>query len=84
MGLASWLSGNMDLTPYTQQKTVTHVIDIIKRWTPAYRPTFLHVGANNWLRDLGMLTEIAKGLGPNYEAVRPDQLVSLYRQSHGE
>lgn len=80
MGAASWLSGNMDFTPYAQKETVTHVIDIIKRWTPAYRPAFLHVGANNWLRDLGMLADIVKGLGPDYVAVRPDQLVSLYRQ----
>jgi hypothetical protein len=83
MGSASWLPGNLNFTPYTQKQTVIHAIDIIRQWTPAYRPAFLHVGVNNWLRDLGILKEIAEGLGPDYAAVRPDQLVSLYRQSRG-
>jgi len=83
LGLASWLSGNMDFTTYTQKETERNVIAEIKRWTPAHRPTFLHVGINNWLRQMGMLTHIAEGLGPDYVAVRPDQLVQLYRQSQG-
>ncbi len=78
MGLASWLSGDMDFTAYSQQETVRHVIAEIKQWTPAYRPAFLFVGVNNWLREMGMLTEIVNGLGPEYAAVRPDQLVDLY------
>ena len=82
MGLASWLTQNLDFTPYAQKETVTRVAEIIKQWTPAYRPAFLHVGANNWLRNLGMLSDITKELGENYVAVRPDQLVSLYRQAH--
>jgi len=28
-----------------------------------------------------MVENIAKGLGPEYVAVRPDQLIALYRQS---
>jgi len=80
MGLASWLSGDMDFTAYSQQETVRHVIAEIKQWTPVYRPAFLFVGVNNWLREMGMLTEIVNGLGLEYAAVRPDQLVDLYRQ----
>jgi hypothetical protein len=78
MGLVSWLSGDMDFTAYSQKETVRRVIAEIKQWTPAYRPAFLFVGVNNWLREIGMLTEIVNGLGPEYAAVRPDQLVDLY------
>ena len=81
MGLASWLSENMDFTTYSQRETECNVIAEIKKWTPSYRPAFLHVGVNNWLRQMGMLAHIAEGLGPDYVAVRPDQLVELYRQS---
>ena len=83
VGLASWLSGNMDFTTYAQKETERNVIAEIKHWTPDYRPAFLNVGLNNWLREMGMLTHIADGLGPDYVAVRPDQLVDLYRQSRG-
>ncbi|MGB8481005.1 MAG: hypothetical protein WCE63_19540, partial [Acidobacteriaceae bacterium] len=76
---ASWLSGDMDFTAYSQQETVRHVIAEIKQWTPARRPAFLFVGVNNWLREMGTLTEIVNGLGPEYAAVRPDQLVDLYK-----
>jgi hypothetical protein len=82
-GEVSWLFGNMDYTPYAQKKTELHIIDNIKRWTPRRRPAFLHVGLNNWLREMSMATNIAKGLGTEYEVVRPDQLVMLYRQSRG-
>jgi len=81
MGLASWLSENMDFTTYSQRETERNVVAEIKKWTPSYRPAFLHVGVNNWLREMGMLTRIVEGLGDDYAAVRPDQLVELYRQS---
>ena len=81
MGLASWLSGNMDFTTNTQRETERRVIAEIQKWTPRCRPAFLHVGLNNWLREMGMLTHIVEGLGSDYVAVRPDQLVQLYRQS---
>jgi hypothetical protein len=80
MGLASWLSGDMDFTAYSQAETVRNVIAEIKQWTPAHRPAFLFVGVNNWLREMGTLTEIVNGLGSEYAAVRPDQLVGLYGQ----
>jgi hypothetical protein len=81
MGLATWPANNMDFTTYSQRETERNVIAEIRNWTPVHRPAFLHVGVNNWLRQMGMLTRIAEGLGPDYVAVRPDQLVELYRQS---
>lgn len=81
MGLATWLSGNMDFTTYAQKETDRRVIAEIKQWTPGHRPAFLYVGLNNWLRDMGMLARIASGLGPGYVAVRPDQLERLFKQS---
>ena len=81
MGLASWLSENMDFTTYSQRETERNVVAEIKKWTPSYRPAFLHVGVNNWLREMGMLNRIVEGLGSDYVAVRPDQLVELHRQS---
>ena len=59
------------------------MIDEVRRWTPRQRPAFLHVFLANWLREMGMATNIANGLGPEYVAVRPDQLVALYRQAKG-
>jgi hypothetical protein len=56
------------------------MINEIKRWTPHERPAFLHVFLSNWLTDLEMAANIADGLGPEYVAVRPDQLVLLYQQ----
>lgn len=79
MGLASWLSANLDFTTYSQQETVRNVVKEIKRWTPAHRPAFLFISLNNWLREMGMLTQIVDGLGAEYVAVRPDQLVGLYK-----
>lgn len=81
MGLAPWLYENMDFTTNTQHETERHVVGTIKRWTPPYRPAFLHVGVNNWLRQMDMLPRIVEGLGPDYVPVRPDQLVELYTQS---
>ena len=56
------------------------MINEIKRRTPLQRPAFLHVFLGNWLTDLEMAENIAKGLGPEYIAVRPDQLVPLFEQ----
>lgn len=81
MGLATWLTENMDFTTSSQTETERNVVAEIKKWTPSYKPAFLHIGVNNWLRQMGMLTHIAEGLGPDYVAVRPDQFVELYRQS---
>ena len=66
--------------PFGKQKAVDFAIEEIRRWTPAERPAFIHVSLANWLTEMAMAIEIAKGLGPQYLAVRPDQLVALYKQ----
>lgn len=82
-GSASWLFRNLDYSPYARRKTEFLMIDEIKRWTPRQRPAFLYVSLANWLQEMGMATNIARGLGPEYVAVRPDQLVALYSQARG-
>jgi len=74
---------NLAFTAEASRKTELYMIDEVKYWTPRQRPAFLHVFLANWLREMGMATNIANGLGPEYVAVRPDQLVSLYRQAKG-
>jgi hypothetical protein len=67
-------------TPSARREAEFFMINEIKRWTPRQRPAFLHVFLGNWLTDLEMAANIADGLGPEYVAVRPDQLVLLYQQ----
>jgi hypothetical protein len=73
----------MPVTPYTENNAVWFEVNDIKRWTPRERPLFLHVFLANWLTDMKMAERIAAGLGSNYVPVRPDQLVSLYRDYKG-
>jgi len=74
---------NLAFTVEARRRTELFMIDEVRRWTPRQRPAFLHVFLANWLREMGMATNIANGLGPEYVAVRPDQLVALYRQAKG-
>ena len=67
-------------TPSSRRQAEFYMIDEIKRWTQNQRPGFFHVFLANWLTHLEMVANIAKGLGPEYVAVRPDQLVMLYRE----
>jgi len=75
--------GPFTFTPDARRDAEYFMINEIKRWTPPQRPAFLHVFLANWLTTMEMATNIAKGLGPEYQAVRPDQLGVLYRQSLG-
>ncbi len=70
----------LTFTPFGKRNTVDFAIEEIKRWTPAERPSFIHVFLANWLTEMGMAADIAKGLGPAYLAVRPDQLIALYKE----
>ena len=71
----------LTFTPANRRDAESFVISEVRRWTPAKRPAFLHVFLANWLTHMEMVENIAKGLGPEYVAVRPDQLIALYRQS---
>lgn len=73
----------MPVTPYTENDAVWFEVNDIRRWTPRDRPMFLHVFLANWLTNMNMAAEIAKGLGPDFVSVRPDQLVSLYKGYKG-
>lgn len=73
--------GHLTFTPSGRRDAEYFMISEIKRWTPSQRPAFLHVFLANWLTHMEMAENIVRGLGPEYVAVRPDQLVSLYRQS---
>jgi hypothetical protein len=65
----------LTFAPDRRESAELVMIGEIKRWTPAQGPAFLHVFLANWLTHIQMLENIAKGLGPEYVAVRPDQLV---------
>jgi hypothetical protein len=67
-------------TPSSRRASEFYMIDEIKRWTQNRQPGFFHVFLANWLTHLEMVENIAKGLGQEYVAVRPDQLVVLYRE----
>ena len=67
-------------TPSARRQTEFYMVNEIKRWTQNRKPGFFHVFLANWFTHLEMLENIAKGLGPEYVAVRPDQLVLLYQE----
>ena len=53
----------------------------IRKWTPATRPAFsIYFLGKLALTDWAMAEKIAKGAGADYVFVRPDQLLSLYKQ----
>jgi hypothetical protein len=71
----------LTFTPFARRDAEYFMINEIRRWTPSRRPAFLHVFLANWLTHMEMAENIARGVGSEYVAVRPDQLVSLYQQS---
>ncbi len=75
-----WPSPGLPVTDHTRNEDIWFEVNDIKRWTPSTRPMFLNVCLGNWLTDLGMAEEIAKSLGPEFVAVRPDQLATLYEE----
>ena len=69
-----WIEG----APRDQQ--IAGVVSQIRGLTPPERPAFLHLFVWNWGFDLTMLRDAMQELGPDYVAVRPDHLGTLYRQ----
>ena len=72
--------GELTFTPAGRRTAERTMIAEVRRQTPAQRPAFLHVFLANWLTHMEMAVNIAKGLGPDYVCVRPDQLIDLYHQ----
>ena len=66
-------------SPEKFKRTVANVVQDIRQFTPGKRPAFLYVSLENWMVDMRALVEIEKALGPDYVAVRADQLPALYR-----
>jgi hypothetical protein len=73
--------GELTFTPAGRRTAERKMIAEVIRQTPPERPAFLHVFLANWLTHMEMAANIAKGLGPDYVCVRPDQLVDLYHQA---
>jgi hypothetical protein len=67
--------------PESFKHAVATVVQQMRQFTPAKRPAFLHVSLSNWMVDTRVLVEIEKALGPDYVAVRPDQLPALYMKA---
>ena len=68
-------------TSLGRRQAVNAVVNSVRDATPTQRPAFMHVFLANWLSTMEMAESIAKGLGPGYVAVRPDQLPALFAQA---
>jgi hypothetical protein len=71
----------LTFTPAGRRDAEALTVEEIRRWTPKSRPAFLHVFLANWFTHMEMLENVTKNLGPDYAAVRPDQLTKLYQQA---
>lgn len=74
----------LTFTPAGRRDAEAFMASEIRRWTPSCRPAFLHVFLANWLTHIEMLENIYKAMGPEYVAVRPDQLTTLFDESKGK
>jgi len=59
---------------------IKQMVDDIHTMTSSDRPAFMHAFLMNWFLDLSTIQAVMDQLGPNYVAVRPDQLGLLYRE----
>ena len=64
----------------SDEEQIASLVRDVKSMAPTTRPAFLHLFIWNWGAKLSSLKEVLHRLGPDYVAVRPDQLASLYRQ----
>jgi hypothetical protein len=62
----------------TREEQITGLVQQIRAITPVQRPAFLHFFLWNWGSDLPLVQAVMQRLGPDYVAVRPDQLTALY------
>ena len=75
--------GPFTFTPSARRDAESFMTAEIRHRTPTHRPAFLNVFLANWLTSLDMTANIVKALGPEYEAVRADQLAGLLREAGG-
>ncbi|MCC7494306.1 MAG: hypothetical protein IT204_18255 [Fimbriimonadaceae bacterium] len=64
----------------SREEAIQRFVDELRRFTPARRPAFLHAFVWNWGADLSLYPEVMRRLGPDYVALRHDQLAALARQ----
>ena len=60
---------------------VANIVRQIRQFAGTRRPAFLHASLTNWFVDMRVLPEVETALGPDYVAVRADQLPALYAQA---
>lgn len=60
---------------------VASIVRQLQQFAGTRRPAFLHASLTNWFVDMRVLVEVEKALGPDYVAVRADQLPALYAQA---
>jgi hypothetical protein len=60
---------------------VERLVREIQAATDGKRPAFLNAFLMNWEVRMPQLVEVMKRLGPDYIAVRPDEMERLYRES---
>jgi hypothetical protein len=70
-------------TPSARRDAEASMLTEIRRWTPEHRPAFVYAFLANWFTTMDMGENLLRVLGPEYVAVRPDQLAELYRESLG-
>ncbi len=73
--------GPFTFTPSARRDDEYAVLTEIRRWTPPQRPAFVYAFLANWFTSMDMGERILQGLGPEYVAVRPDQLAALYGET---
>jgi hypothetical protein len=78
---AIWVDVNPWEKPYD---TVDAYVQAIRKRTPATRPAFLLVGVNGFCVGPDKIAPILRELGPDYVAVRPDELCHLFRTYRAE
>ncbi len=74
---ALWADVNPWEKPYDE---VDAYVQRIRERTPVERPAFLFVGTNGFCVGPNEVARILQELGPDYVAVRPDELCHLYRK----
>ena len=69
----NWREGASD------EEQIARTVAQVRAFTPSVKPAFLHLFIWNWGFKLPMIGEVLRRLGPDYVAVRPDQMAALYR-----
>jgi hypothetical protein len=64
--------------------SAAEMADQIRRRVGDIRPAFVNAFITNWGMKLSDLKQVLRNLGPDYVAVTPSQLYTLFREAHGK